>query len=185
MSFYHKYPPNWLSEIRPRILERDNRTCQHCGNKENDICYDSITKKTIRIILHIAHLDRDAENWDVTDDRLLALCGSCHLRYDAPHRTHGERKKTKQNYFIMDEIYVFLAKRPLIHIHGLEEICKVPKGTIRLGNKIPNQYRQRIIQELNLYGYSSKHLSTEVVSQLNNVMQLIEDNKTMWGADEI
>ena len=28
---YSKYPPNWLSEIRPRILERDENRCNVCG----------------------------------------------------------------------------------------------------------------------------------------------------------
>lgn len=28
---YSKYPPNWLSEIRPRILERDENRCKVCG----------------------------------------------------------------------------------------------------------------------------------------------------------
>ena len=28
---YKKYPPNWLSEIRPRIMERANNTCEFEG----------------------------------------------------------------------------------------------------------------------------------------------------------
>jgi len=28
---YSKYPPNWKTEIRPRILERAKKCCQHCG----------------------------------------------------------------------------------------------------------------------------------------------------------
>jgi hypothetical protein len=28
---YKKYPPNWLSEIRPRILKRANYCCEECG----------------------------------------------------------------------------------------------------------------------------------------------------------
>ncbi len=29
---YSIYPPNWLSEIRPRILARANNKCEVCGN---------------------------------------------------------------------------------------------------------------------------------------------------------
>lgn len=28
---YSKYPPNWKSEIVPRILERDGNACKQCG----------------------------------------------------------------------------------------------------------------------------------------------------------
>lgn len=28
---YSKYPPNWKTEIRPRILERANNCCEDCG----------------------------------------------------------------------------------------------------------------------------------------------------------
>jgi len=28
---YSKYPPNWLSEIRPRIMARANNKCEKCG----------------------------------------------------------------------------------------------------------------------------------------------------------
>lgn len=28
---YKKYPPNWKTEIRPRILERDGHCCKFCG----------------------------------------------------------------------------------------------------------------------------------------------------------
>lgn len=30
---YSKYPPNWKSEIRPRILKRANDCCENCGIK--------------------------------------------------------------------------------------------------------------------------------------------------------
>lgn len=28
---YSKYPPNWKTEIRPRILNRANNKCECCG----------------------------------------------------------------------------------------------------------------------------------------------------------
>ncbi|MFW5828394.1 MAG: hypothetical protein ACOCU4_09885 [Alkalispirochaeta sp.] len=40
------------------------------------------------MILTVAHLDHDPEDWGVTDDRLAALCQKCHLGYD---------RKTKKN----------------------------------------------------------------------------------------
>lgn len=39
--------------------------------------------KRVRVVLTIAHLDHDETNHAVTDDRLAALCQSCHIGYDA------------------------------------------------------------------------------------------------------
>lgn len=38
---YSKYPPNWLSEIRPRIMERANNKCEFngCGLEHLSIVY--------------------------------------------------------------------------------------------------------------------------------------------------
>src|SRR5688572_9115279 len=37
----------------------------------------------ILVVLTISHLDHDEENWNVSIDRLKAMCQLCHLRYDA------------------------------------------------------------------------------------------------------
>ena len=42
--------------------------------------------KKVKVILTIAHLDHDEENWDVQDDRLQAMCQKCHLDYDAEEK---------------------------------------------------------------------------------------------------
>jgi 5-methylcytosine-specific restriction endonuclease McrA len=34
---YSKYPANWLTEIRPRILERDGHKCKYCGVRNYSI----------------------------------------------------------------------------------------------------------------------------------------------------
>ncbi len=87
---YKKYPPNWKSEIVPRILERAGEVrdeqgyvvaeacCEWCGAENHKP--HPVTGS--RVILTVAHLDHDPENWDVKDDRLKALCQRCHLRYD-------------------------------------------------------------------------------------------------------
>ena len=72
---YSRYPPNWKTEIRPRILARANNCCEHCG-----VSNYTIKENGSRVVLTIAHLDHDPENWNVTDDRLAALCQACHFR---------------------------------------------------------------------------------------------------------
>lgn len=88
---YSKYPPNWKTEIRPRILERAGNRCEFCG-AEN---YKPHPVTGSRVVLTIAHLDHDEENWDVEDDRLAALCQRCHLRYD--HRKHIEAARLRRD----------------------------------------------------------------------------------------
>lgn len=56
-----------------------------CGTKEN-----SRLLRIVRIVLTVAHLDNVPEN--CTDENLLALCQSCHLRLDhALHLTNRVR----------------------------------------------------------------------------------------------
>ena len=101
---YKKYPENWLTEIRPRILERANHKCENCGlenysivhsyKQNKKIVWDKLSygdymrmeAKAVKVILTIAHLDHDETNQDITDDRLKAMCQLCHLRYDADEK---------------------------------------------------------------------------------------------------
>lgn len=86
---YAKYPSDWW-ERRARILERAGEerdesgqviveaSCEWC-NAEN---YAPHPVTDSRVVLTVAHLDHDADNADVADDRLAALCQRCHLGYD-------------------------------------------------------------------------------------------------------
>lgn len=105
---YSKYPDNWHTEIRPRILRRANNCCEFCGLengsrvfsiknngktywlKDNELKTDDIFKP-VTVVLTIAHLDHDEENKNVTDDRLAALCQLCHLRYDGKEKANRRR----------------------------------------------------------------------------------------------
>ncbi len=80
---YDAYPPNWKTEIVPRILARACNKCEECGSYNYAFRLD--TKTTVVLTVH--HMDEDPENWDVDDDRLIALCQRCHL---AKHR--GKRE---------------------------------------------------------------------------------------------
>ena len=116
---YKEYPPNWLTEIRPRILERAGNCCEACGVANGIIVYKTDRKEikpttyleikqilqdtgqpsqTIlkqlgltKIVLTIAHLDNDKLNHLVKDERLQALCQRCHLRIDMGH--HVDNRK--------------------------------------------------------------------------------------------
>jgi len=118
---YSKYPENWLSEVRPRIMLRAQEKCEKCGFKHLEYVWAVKCKgktvgwfrdkgeaermpktfelkkrdgkleivpnpKQVRVILTIAHLDHDEHNHAVSDDRLMAMCQLCHLRYDAQEK---------------------------------------------------------------------------------------------------
>lgn len=42
--------------------------------------------KPVKVVLTIAHLDHDEYNWEVPDERLMAMCQACHLKYDAKEK---------------------------------------------------------------------------------------------------
>ena len=108
---YKKYPPNWLTEIRPRIMKRANNTCEFegCDFRHGEMVWSVKPKtepiywvreiiglipfmnwyktKKVKIVITIAHLDHDESNHNVKDDRLKAACQLCHLRYDAKEKS--------------------------------------------------------------------------------------------------
>ena len=117
MIDYSKYPPNWKTEIVPRILKRagavyqaildeqgrlievgvEHAHCEECGVENHSPLQDQDVHDTIRyVVLTVHHKDEDPENWEVTDDRLIALCQRCHL---AKHRGWKPDKKIQFEMF--------------------------------------------------------------------------------------
>lgn len=113
---YSKYPPDWKI-TRARILERAEHKCEACGAPNYAIIHRPIKGKpdwvlwpegmeseawsldglkATKIVLTIAHLDHDKENWEVKDDRLKAWCQRCHLSYDMPR--HVANRKYGRNH---------------------------------------------------------------------------------------
>lgn len=89
---YSRYPPNWTTEIVPRIRKRDGHRCTVCKVKGNT--FPKAGEK--RIVLTTAHLDHDEDNWEVEDKRLATMCPGCHLKYDRHDNMY--RAKYGQNY---------------------------------------------------------------------------------------
>jgi len=66
---YNKYPDNWKTEIRPRILERADNKCEFCGVENYKVifrCYDAFdeTKKEL-------YQDSDGNLYDAADSKLI------------------------------------------------------------------------------------------------------------------
>jgi 5-methylcytosine-specific restriction endonuclease McrA len=110
---YSKYPRNWKTEIRPRILSRAKDKCEECGVPNRQLIYrdekgwnlapeghqadamalDGI--KFVMIILTIAHLDHDIKNNE--DENLKALCQRCHLRKDKHQHARNRKYGNDEN----------------------------------------------------------------------------------------
>jgi hypothetical protein len=120
---YKKYPQNWKSEIRPRIISRSNNKCEMCGLANGEKVFSAkkgvkrkwfktiheatiwqpneemITYcgKWVKVVLTIAHLDHDESNPNVKDERLKAMCQLCHLKYDTKEKAKRILLKNSKN----------------------------------------------------------------------------------------
>ncbi len=65
-SYFEKLKdPRW-QKIRLKILERDNWTCQNCGDKES----------TLNV--HHRYYKPKLEPWEYPEESLITLCEECH-----------------------------------------------------------------------------------------------------------
>ena len=65
-SSFLPYTPEWTTEIKQVILDRDDNTCQVCKKRPPDIK------------LHIHHIDYTKDNLET--ENLICLCHSCHSK---------------------------------------------------------------------------------------------------------
>lgn len=47
---YKRYPPNWLTKIRPAILERANHCCEQCGVPNHALILRSTVDPSIYLV---------------------------------------------------------------------------------------------------------------------------------------
>lgn len=125
---YSKYPPNWKTEIVPAIRKRSGGKCECCGLENKQLVFSSQYQlkdengrykwksiwfrneedakreasikgyKPVKVVLTVAHLDHDEENWSVELERLKDMCQVCHLRYDAKEKFRRITEKAKIKY---------------------------------------------------------------------------------------
>jgi 5-methylcytosine-specific restriction endonuclease McrA len=97
------YGDDWPA-VRVAVKERANNRCEcvgECGwlkhvdsvghTAEGGRCEalngDPSPYTGSRVVLTVAHLDRDGHTGTNTPDRLKAMCQGCHLAYDRQERT--------------------------------------------------------------------------------------------------
>lgn len=90
-----RYPADW-PEISKRIrFERAGGRCEQTINGERCAALNGEPHPVTgsKVVLTVAHLDHTPEH--CADDNLLAMCQSCHLRYD--HKLHMTNRTRCQN----------------------------------------------------------------------------------------
>lgn len=60
-------PPNWRTEIQPRILDRDDRSCQWPIADDGTICGQYAYRVDHKIPAHLGGGDDDANLWALCD----------------------------------------------------------------------------------------------------------------------
>jgi len=98
---YKEYCPDWKAiSLRIRTERADNK-CEWCGipnyshvNKETREQSLPDEDNTTRIVLTVAHIDRDKNNND--DTNLAALCQKCHLHHD--RHQHADNRRYGRNW---------------------------------------------------------------------------------------
>ena len=84
-------------------LENGSIFCAETGEYIGQSYTGDVWGKTIKeqvitkIVLTVAHLDHDAENHNVSLDRLRAWCQRCHLNYDKQNRQQKRKSKKLQH----------------------------------------------------------------------------------------
>ena len=104
------YPDDW-DDISRRIRDRAGGRCEctgQCGLHRGDRCCEldgeNAQWASGKVVLTVAHLNHHPP--DCREENLLALCNTCHLRYDAVlHMTHAaaKRRETKAMGDLFDE----------------------------------------------------------------------------------
>lgn len=123
-----RYPENWESEIRPRILARAGNRCEKCGVPhraigwrdpggefhtvaldgnmqrlaEEQFTYGDVVR-LILIVLTVAHVD-DPDPANCDDGNLAAWCQRCHNRHDGPMR-RANATMTRQKSKGCDDLF--------------------------------------------------------------------------------
>jgi 5-methylcytosine-specific restriction endonuclease McrA len=82
MTNKHLYPDNW-PQLRLACLEGAGYRCEHCGIAHCTTLVSERTGNPYIVYLHAAHVHHDIRN---PQPQLMALCPSCHGRYDYAYK---------------------------------------------------------------------------------------------------
>jgi hypothetical protein len=82
------YPHDWQARKLETFIDA-NWECAHCGVTYGTLKISRRTGILFPVLLHAAHKHNDIDN---PQPELIALCPSCHMKYDRQH--HETRRKS-------------------------------------------------------------------------------------------
>lgn len=86
-----RYPTNW-DVLASQCKERANWQCEHCGVAQFT---SQVSKRGVPyyVYLHAAHRRHDTDN---PQPELIALCPTCHARYDYENKQRAARVRLER-----------------------------------------------------------------------------------------
>lgn len=122
--------PRWQKK-RLEILERDNWTCQYCGNKDTT--------------LHVHHREyRDnLEPWEYPNIDLITLCELCHKKESLRKPFEDELIKQLRKDVSFDNLVYFICTSGIMFITKQEDYEPLLEKIYLLSNKYMDWVIQR------------------------------------------
>lgn len=184
-----KYPENWKTEIRPRILKRDGYKCVFCGVMNNSIGYRDIKKnfvecdlhmqewairngyKLFRIVISVMHKDHDT--WNNSDENLLSACQLHHNRHDSRFRSANKLLNRKGvNQFKIKYVDLMTIGNRVKELKEFYRTLEIEKRSIRESweKLILKEQREKDIKKL-LKAVTRYNVKISIVLfKLNNIL---------------
>jgi len=96
-SYKEQYKDSRWQQKRLKIMERDNWTCQACGESEG-----------VTLNVHHAYYEKGKAPWDYPDEALVTWCEGCH----------------EERHEVLKHIQVVLAHMPSRKFGSVEELIE-------------------------------------------------------------
>ena len=117
---------NWYA-LRWRVLQRDNFTCQYCGQSAPSV------------MLHVDHIVPRAAGGTDDMDNLLSACAACNIGRNLDHFTVPKRASgTKRKVSLFDEVVDYMQVNGAATATELGKVLKRQKSRANIASMLAN-----------------------------------------------
>ena len=145
-EFAESYKTSEWQRKKNRILERDNYTCQMCGDT-----------KGVMQVHHITYKHCNGKTYNALDEELITLCGACHRGDDGDHRHFFGGRYV---------IYPREHNRPEVHDRGAKYHAWAYRSIENL-----EQYRRSMLSTYDIGAEYAGRLSVMGTKDFRNLLQ--------------